>query len=261
MEHCLKGRANIEFDYFVYNLLNIGSRGAGSGKDIGIIRITYPVVVAGVIKVVGFADGANEAEMELGLFRHVLDDPGDLEELIVIIYNQRATDDIGAVEIAAGGTFIDYDRVRVVESGIGVAGDHGQRENLEDRRVGKGEAMFEDVVVALPHQQVARVAQPDHLLDLRIRSDELGAEKFGGGDSIVLGVIQVDILVDPIDAVGVDVVAVVTELIGDVQDDQQTDTEAGSEANDVEAGITLAFLQAAECSFEIVAEHGMTCII
>ena len=189
VEHSLEGRADIEVDDFVYILLDLGSRGAGLGKDIGIISITYPVVVAGVIKVVGFADGANEAEMKLGLFRHVPDDPGDLEELIVIIYHQRATDDIGAVEIAAGGTFIDHDGMRVVEGGIGVAGDHGQREDLEDRRVGKGEVMFEDVVVALPHQQVARVAEPDHLLDLRIGSDERGAEKFGSGDSIVLGVI------------------------------------------------------------------------
>ena len=117
--------------------------------------------------------------------------------------------------------------------------------------------MFEDVVVALPHQQSARVAEPHHLLDLRIGSDERGAEKFGGGDSIILGVIQVDILVDPIDAVGVDVVAVVTQLIGDVQDDQQTDTEAGSEAYDVEGGKALAFPEASEGNLEKVAEHGL----
>jgi len=117
--------------------------------------------------------------------------------------------------------------------------------------------MFEDVVVALSYQQVARVAEPDHLLDLRIGSDERGAEKFGGGDCIVLGVIQVDILVDPIDAVGVDIVAVVTELVSDVQNDQQADTEAGSEADDVEGGESLAFPEAAEGNLEIVAEHGL----
>jgi len=117
--------------------------------------------------------------------------------------------------------------------------------------------MFEDVVVALSYQQVARVAEPDHLLDLRIGSDERGAEKFGGGDCIVLGVIQVDILVDPIDAVGVDIVAVVTELVSDVQNDQQADTEAGSEADDVEGGESLAFPEAAEGDLEIVAEHGL----
>jgi len=220
VEHCLESRANIAVDYFVYILLDLGSRGAGLSKDIGIIRITNPIVVAGVIKVVGFAEGANEAEMELGLLRHIPDDPGYLEELIVIIYHQRATDDVGAVEIAAGGTFIDHDGKRVVESGIGVARDHGQCEDLEDRRVGKGEVMVEDMVVALPHQQVARVAKPDHLLDLRIGSDERGTEKFGCGDRFVLRVIEVDILVDPIDAVGIDVVAVVTELIGYVQHDQ-----------------------------------------
>lgn len=65
VEHSLEGRADMEVDDVVYILLDLGSRGAGLGKDIGIIRIAYPVVVTGVIKVVGFADGANEAEMEL----------------------------------------------------------------------------------------------------------------------------------------------------------------------------------------------------
>ncbi len=189
VEHSLEGRADMVPDDFVYILLYLGPRGAGLGKDIGIIRITYPVVVAGVIKIVCFAKGANEAEMKLGLFRHVPDDPGDLEELIVIIYHQRATDDIGAVEISAGSTFIDYNRMRVVEGGIGVACDHGQREDLEDRGVGKDEVMIENVIVALPHQHVARVAKSDHLPDLRIGSDERGAEKFGSSDSVVLGVI------------------------------------------------------------------------
>ena len=122
----------------------------------------------------------------------------------------------------------------------------GSIEDLEDRRVGKGEVMFEDVVVALPYQQVARVAEPDHLLDLRIGTDDRGAEKFGSGDSIVVGIIQVDILIDAINAVRVHIVAVVTELIGNVQHDQQTYSEAGSKADDVESGIAPAFPEAAE---------------
>jgi len=195
--------------------------------------------------------------MEMGLFRHVPDDPGDLEGCIVRTNLQRAADDVGAVEIAAGGTFVDHDGMRVVEGGIGVAGDHGQGEDPEDRRVGEGEVMVEDVVVTLSHQQVARVAESNHLLDLRIGSDKRGAEKFGDVNGIVLGVIDVAILIDPIDAVGINVVAVVTELIGDVQDDQQTNAEAGSEADDVEGGKALAFPEAAEGDLEIVAEHGM----
>jgi len=127
--------------------------------------------------------------MKMGLRGHVPDDPRDLEGCIITTYLQRAADDVGAVEIAAGGTFIDHDGMRVVEGGIGVAGDHGQGEDLEDRRVGEGEPMVEDVIVPLPHQLVARVAEPDHLLDLRIRSDESRAEKFGGGDRVVLGVV------------------------------------------------------------------------
>jgi len=195
--------------------------------------------------------------MELGLFRHVPDDPGDLEERIVTTNLQRAADDIGAVEIAAGGAFIDHNGMRVVEGGIGIAGDHGQGEDLEDRRIGEGEVMVEDVVIALPHEQVARVAEPHHLLDLWIGSDESGAEKFGGVGGFEPGVVDIGILIDPIDAVGVDVITIVTELIGDVQDDQQTDTEACSEADDVEGGKALAFPEAAEGNLEIVAEHGL----
>ena len=194
--------------------------------------------------------------MELGLFRHVPDDSGDLEEFIVTTHLQRAPDDIGAVEIPAGGAFIDHDGMRFVEGGIGVAGDHGQGEDLEDRRVGEYEVMVEDVVVALSHQLVARVAESDHLLDLRIGSDESGAEKFGAGGSDEPGVVDIGILIDPIDAVGVYMVAIVTELVGDVQDDQQADAEPGSEANDVESGKALAFPEAAEGDLEIVAEHG-----
>ena len=195
--------------------------------------------------------------MELRLFRHVPDDPGDLKGCIIRTYLQRPANDVGAVEIAAGGTFIDYDGMRVVEGGIRVAGDHGQGEDLEDRRVGEGEVMLEDVVVALPHQLVARVAEPDHLLDLRIGSDQRGAEQFGDGGGFEPGVIEVDILIDPIDTVGARVVAVVTELIGDVQDDQQTDAEPGSEPDDVEGGKALTFPEAAEGDLEIVAEHGL----
>jgi len=256
VERLLEGRADIAVDDFVYIFLHLGTRDAGLDQYIGIIITGYPVVVVGIIKGVGFAEGANEAEMELGLFRHVPDDPSDLEEeFIVNTHLQRAADDIGAVEIAAGGTFINHNGMRVVERGIGVAGNHGQGKDLEDRRVGEGEALVDDVVVALPHQQAARVAEPGHLPDLRIGTDESGTHKFGGGDSVDLGVIEVEILIDPIDAVCVDVVAVVTDFIRDVQDDQQTYTEAGSEADNVEGGKALAFPEAAEGDLEIISKH------
>src|SRR5690349_23875108 len=102
--------------------------------------------------------------MELRLFRHVPDDPGNLKERIISTNLQRTADDIGTVEIAAGGTFIDHERMGVVEGSVGVASDHGHGEDLEDRRVGEGEVMVEDLVVALPHQLVTRVAEPNHLL-------------------------------------------------------------------------------------------------
>jgi len=144
-----------------------------------------------------------------------------------------------------------------VEGGIGIAGDHRQREDLEDRRVGEGKMMVEYVVVAFPHQKIARVAEPNHLLDLWIGSDESGAKKFGGHGCNELGVVDIAILIDPVDSVGVDIIAIVTEFIGDVQNDQQTDPQAGSEADDVEDGKALAFPKAAKCNLEIVAEHGM----
>ena len=181
VEHSLKGRANIAVDYFVYILLNFGPRSAGLGKDISIISITYPVVFAGVIKGVGFADRANEAEMELGLFRHVPDNPGDLEGCIVRTYHQRPANDVGAVEIAAGGTFVDHDGMRVVEEAVlGSPLIRGRSEDLEDRGVGEDEVMLQECGRCPSLTKlVAQVAEPDHLLDLWIGSNERGAEKFG----------------------------------------------------------------------------------
>src|SRR3569833_1091861 len=108
VERLLECRANIEVIGFVNILLDLRPRGAGLHQYVGIIITAYPVVVAGAIKAVGFAEWADEAKMELGLFRHILDNPGDLKECIVITYLQRAADAVGPVDIAAGGTFIDH---------------------------------------------------------------------------------------------------------------------------------------------------------
>jgi len=71
------------------------------------------------------------------------------------------------------------------------------------------------------------------------------------------GVTDVGVDADAIDAVGVDVVTVVTELIGDVQDDEETDGKAGSKADDVEGGEAFGSAEVAKGYFEIVAEHGV----
>jgi len=70
------------------------------------------------------------------------------------------------------------------------------------------------------------------------------------------GVTDVGVDADAIDAVGVDVVTVVTEFIGDVQDDEETYGEAGSEADDVEGGEAFGSAEVAKGYFEIVAKHG-----
>ena|SRR5579872_5058724 len=71
------------------------------------------------------------------------------------------------------------------------------------------------------------------------------------------GVIDVGIDADAVDAVGVDVVTVVTELIGDVQDDEETDGKAGSKADNVEGREAFGSAEVAKGYFEIVAEHGV----
>jgi len=235
--------------------LDFRGGGARLDQDIGIEVIGEPGVIIGSKR--GIAEWQDKTEVEMGLFGHVTDDSGDLAEGIVVAYFEGAADNISAVEVAAGGAFVDDDGMGIIEGAIGVAGDKWEREDFEDCAVRKDLMMVEDVVVPFFDQDVARAVEPDHLLEFGVGSGEGGPEEFRRMGIVDGGVTDVGVDADAIDAVGVDVVTVVTELIGDVQDDEETYGEAGSEADDVEGGEAFGSAEVAKGYFEIVAEHGV----
>src|ERR1700730_12499127 len=171
--------------------------------------------------------------MEMGLPGHVADDAGDLAKDVVAADLKCSADDVGTVEVAHGGIFVNHYRIRGVEGGVWVAGDHRQGEDFKDRRVGKDLVMIQDMVIAFFYEDVAGVTKPDHLLDLRVGSHQGGAKELrglGGGERRI---VEVDIRGDAVDPVGFVVVAVIAPFVDDIKDNQEADAETGGEANDI----------------------------
>jgi hypothetical protein len=102
--------------------------------------------------------------------------------------------------------------------------------------------MFLDPVgPVLDHDVVVKALDPCHLLYFGIVFEHCYAEGFGREDGGQLGIVEIDVIVDAIDAVGIDIEPVVAELVGDVEDDEEADAEAGGEADDVDGGESFGF--------------------
>ena len=131
--------------------------------------------------------------------------------------------------MAPGCSLVDDDAVRCVECGGGVAGYKGEGEDTEEIRVGQGVVMFLDPVrPLLDHDVAVKALYPGRLFYLRIVIDHRDAEGVGRKDGGQLGIVEIDVVVNAIDAIGIDVEPVVAELVGDVENDEEADAEAGS---------------------------------
>ena len=103
--------------------------------------------------------------------------------------------------------------------------------------------MVPDPIAAFFYQDVILVIDAYHLLHLRAFFCQGEGQRLGRDRRCELGIVEIDVRVEAIDPVGLVVVPVITQFVRDIQDDQQTDTEAGSEADDVEGGKPLLFLR------------------
>src|SRR5580692_1995294 len=143
--------------------------------------------------------------MEMRMCGHVADDAGDLADVLVLHFENLA-DTVRAVEMPPGSRLVDNDAVRCVECGGGVAGYKGESENAEKGRVCHGVVMFlYPFRPVLDHDVGAKALYPGHLFYLRIVIDHRDAEGFGRKDGGQLGIVEIDVVIDAIDAVGIDV--------------------------------------------------------
>ncbi len=193
--------------------------------------------------------------MKMRLPGKVLHDAGDLAEGLVLQF-EGLTDDVGAVEISSGGRFVDDDGVWLVERRSGVARDHGYGKDLEEGRVGECQVVVPDPVAAFFYQDVIRGIDANHLLHLRAFFYEGEGQGLWRDRSRELGTVEIDIRVETVDAVGIYVKPVIAELVSDIEDDEEADTDTGGETDNVDGSETLGFPQVAEGDLEIVAEHG-----
>jgi hypothetical protein len=67
--------------------------------------------------------------------------------------------------------------------------------------------------------------------------------------------------VDTVSAVGVYIVTIVTQLVGNVQCDQQAGSKAYGQTKNIDSAVTFIFPKVTKCYLEIIFNHGYTLII
>src|SRR5690554_3366164 len=76
-----------------------------------------------------------------------------------------------------------------------------------------------------------------------------------GGGQMQIGSTNTDIGIDAIDAVSMGMVPVITELIGDIQCNQDKTGQTDRQANNIDEGECSVFEQISPAEFEIIFDH------
>ncbi|HLX93741.1 MAG TPA: hypothetical protein VKR32_18785 [Puia sp.] len=251
--------ADIGVDRDIHAALEEASAVARSGED-----IVDTVLAEPIIGDTGITHRPDKAEMEMRLAGHILVDAGDLAESVVFEFQalanyvpQAIPRGIRFIEIFSGCRLVDDQRVGFIQRRIRITGEHPDGEDLEKGGIGEDVMVFLDIIVALSNHDVPGVADPDKLFELRIVVDQGRSQRFWPICPQISCIVVKYVRVKAIDAIRVDIVAVIAQLVGDIHDDQETDCESGRQPDDVNGGKALAFPEAAEGGFEKVAEHGM----
>src|ERR1700743_1500219 len=153
--------------------------------------------------------------MKMGLSGDITDDASDLAGPVILQFEGLA-DYIRTVEVFFGRGLVDYEGMGFVESSIGIAGDHWHGEHLEERRVGIDTMVVLYPVVLLFDHDVAKIVETNHLNEVGIvvnKGPGHGPGRHRGGK---LGIFEIKIGVDAVDAVRVDIISIVAELVEDI---------------------------------------------
>src|SRR5262245_12252649 len=97
--------------------------------------------------------------------------------------------------------------------------------------------------------------QPSGRLDLRKCCAKSGCERCSGERGVYLIAAECRIQSHAIDAIGVAVMAIVTQLVTDIKQNEQTTREAYGQTGNVDAGIGFLLEQVPDGDFEMVFEH------
>src|SRR5262245_36847461 len=97
--------------------------------------------------------------------------------------------------------------------------------------------------------------QPSGRLDLRKCCAKSGCERCSGERGVYLIAAECRIQSHAIDAIGVAVMAIVTQLVTDIKQNEQTTREANGQTGNVDAGIGFLLEQVPDGDFEMVFEH------
>jgi hypothetical protein len=161
----------------------------------------------------------------MGLSGQIPDHAGDLIG-VAVIDHQFLADHVGPVKVFFGGLFSDHHGMGIPQSGGCVAVDHGQGKHREETGIRIDSMLFLDILAAFFHPDVPGSCEPDHLFDLgEIVFQGKGSRcRRSGIDTLITP--ELDLIVDPVDAVGLLIVPVIAQLVQYIKYDEQAGSDA-----------------------------------
>ena len=206
----------------------------------------------------GFERG-QDVHGKMGIRGDVAKDSGDLEfvSLVPGAVHDRAADGVRASEKPPCLPFGKEDGERVFQDRGLVAADKREGEDIEDLRVGPMNVFFDERHPPDVDKILPRPVDPDGRPDFRkIPNHGRGHRGGGHGKQIgpEIGVARL-FLDDPVDVLGLGMVAVIAELGPDEEHDEDEHGHAHGQPQDVERGISLALLDVPPGDDEVILEH------
>src|SRR5579863_1320405 len=117
-----------------------------------------------------------------------------------------------------------------------VTGNEWQGKDVENGGVRFEVVAFFEREISFFDEDAAHAGDADILFDLRIVLSERGAGEGGGVESTCLVAVITDIGMDAVDAVCIDVKAVVAPFVHDVEGDEKADGEPEGQTEDIDGG-------------------------
>ena len=195
-----------------------------------------------------------EVELEIGIFRHILQNAPD-DEFMSVVECQRLSQWIFIPEIFIGH-FLGYEEAERLFKGIGITHDERIGENILEIRVHTKEPDLTEHLIFVP-VRVPKVSSPVDKPCRVLHFGEIFLES-GGKQSLGSGEFEVPaqiVGVYSVYAVGVFVKVVEGQFESDIQSHQNADEKADRKAGDVDKGIKFLAFDIPQCDFCEIFYH------
>jgi len=230
---------------------------AGRKQQIGGIVVAAPVLeLALSVHLLERSQGADDLEMEVRVGGGGPDDARDLG-IDAVLELEGLAERVLVAEILPGRSLRDHEREGIAEGRIGIARKQLEGKHGEDVLLGENDVFLHEVLVFVAAQHAARALYAHRFLDIgKVVEEQGGDGRRYVAEMEARGAVLVEPLPrDTVYAVGIFMVAVIAQLVPDIEEDQDAAGHADGQSQQVDEGKALVFVQVAQCGYEVIPEH------